>query len=190
MGAEYVETADSEWVLSSTESDGENIIYNVIAPQDDYISRQWGNYSTVYESKVSTAGTMYQILTKDDTANVKVKILTIEPGKELSVQYHNSRAEKWVVLQGQGICIVEDSVRIIRTGDVVDISIKDIHSLRNAGEYLDLIILEIQMGKETIEGDIKRLKETIDTYKPMKKGVLTKSRKTTGDDKSPKIYIY
>ena len=98
----------------------------------------------------------------------KVKKLTVEPGKALSKQYHTHRDEYWVVLQGTGDLYLNFESRVdgeptdfnihIFKGYYIKIDKEVIHKLSNTGEE-PLVIIEIQVGEITEEGDIIRLPE-------------------------------
>jgi mannose-1-phosphate guanylyltransferase len=98
----------------------------------------------------------------------KVKKLTVQPGKSLSKQYHTHRDEYWVVLQGTGELLLDFSnvpedypfMRPldlqVQKGYYIKVDKKVIHKLTNTGNE-PLIIIEIQVGETTDEGDIIRL---------------------------------
>tara|TARA_B100000686_G_C16658733_1_gene899674 strand:+ start:420 stop:773 length:354 start_codon:yes stop_codon:yes gene_type:complete len=107
------------------------------------ILRPWGNYKTV------DSGKGYQI-----------KILTINPKSSLSLQYHDHRAEHWVVISGEGFAVHKntDSEISIKIGSHIGIQKRDIHRLINRSQK-ELIIAEIQLGKVISEEDIVRLED-------------------------------
>lgn len=95
----------------------------------------------------------------------KVKELLVDPGKELSRQYHLHRTEVWKVIDGTGELLLDDidtlhvhsPVRkIITPGDSLSIPLLKIHKLKNIGKVV-LRIIEIQRGKYLEEDDITRL---------------------------------
>jgi cytidyltransferase-like protein len=83
--------------------------------------KDWGHYEVVY-----------------DTPGLKVKTLTVLPGKQTSLQKHFNRDEYW---------FNRDDVKYIPRGEV--------HQLKNQG-FENLTVLEVQVGRCT-EDDIERL---------------------------------
>ena len=88
----------------------------------------------------------------------KIKTITIEPGKSISLQYHLHRKEIWTVLHGAGKAKIGGEKRIILEGDTVTVPVGVVHKLSNPGKT-KLIILESQMGSYCEEDDIVRLEE-------------------------------
>jgi mannose-6-phosphate isomerase-like protein (cupin superfamily) len=95
----------------------------------------------------------------------KVKKLIVEPGQSLSKQYHTHRDEYWVVLEGDGKVILDDEIInpnseaievILNKGFNLKIPKQVIHKLTNTGKS-PLVIIEVQVGESTEEGDIIRL---------------------------------
>lgn len=93
--------------------------------------------------------------------NVKVKELTVDPGKRLSMQRHSKRLEKWFVAEG-----IATLYTINRSSDTellgqyekfstIHIDVNEWHQLANETDK-PLKIVEIQYGDECIEEDIER----------------------------------
>jgi mannose-6-phosphate isomerase-like protein (cupin superfamily) len=87
----------------------------------------------------------------------RVKRIIVTPGKRLSLQKHEHRSEHWVIVAGTGEFTLNDTVRPIKTSDVLFIEVGDVHRVNNTGSE-DLIIIETQMGL-CIEDDIIRLED-------------------------------
>ena len=104
--------------------------------------RQWGYYRILHEVQ-----------------GVKVKELTVNPGKSLSMQRHFERSEYWLVSEGSGQIntLIDDNVvsKAITLHDEVKIPVNDWHQLVNPTE-LPLRIVEIQYGANCEETDIER----------------------------------
>ena len=107
--------------------------------------RVWGYYRVLHE----------------DGKNVKVKELTVEPGKLLSMQRHNNRSEHWFVASGTATVYTinrssdTELLGTFKQFDHIHIPQMEWHQLANEGaEQLKLI--EIQYGNECIEEDIER----------------------------------
>lgn len=106
--------------------------------------RQWGYYRVLH-----------------DVPGCKVKELTVEPGKSLSMQKHFKRNEYWLV--SEGMC---DVVSLMDNGYQLPSKTLTKHSSHNIllGEWHQLSnpydlpcrIVEIQYGSECVEEDIER----------------------------------
>jgi len=84
-----------------------------------------------------------------------LKIITVNPGGKLSLQYHNRRSEFWVVLdKGLEITVNETTWRPDK-GEEIYIPIKARHRLRGVGSQ-PARIMEIWLGRSE-ENDIVRL---------------------------------
>lgn len=107
--------------------------------------RTWGYYRVIHE-----------------TDTHKVKELTVDPGKSLSLQRHQHRSEFWFV--SEGIATVEQSSqdglddlikKELNVYDSTSILIDDWHRLSN-NTLQPVKIIEIQYGNQCIEEDIER----------------------------------
>lgn len=85
-----------------------------------------------------------------------VKIITINPHQELSLQYHEHRDEFWYIISGSGISTIGDDIREVKAGDSCTIDKKVIHRAKAHAE--PLVFLEIALGNFD-ENDIVRLKD-------------------------------
>lgn len=103
--------------------------------------RPWGTYTVIDEGK-----------------GYLVKTITVKPDQKLSVQKHNYRAEHWIVLEGNAKVIKGNKELNLKTGDSIDIDIKEIHSLQNPYKAA-LKILEVQKGSIIDENDIERISD-------------------------------
>ena len=108
-------------------------------------SRAWGYYRVLHEQG------------KD----VKVKELTVDPDKCLSMQRHKDRAEHWFVAEGTAtVYMLNRSTDVELKGvynkfDSLHISKTEWHQLCNESDD-PLKIIEIQYGDNCIEDDIER----------------------------------
>lgn len=108
--------------------------------------REWGYYRVLHEVG----------------KNVKLKELTVEPGKHLSMQRHSKREEFWFVAEGVAslYSIENTTTDEFHVGDYLPhsflrIGLNEWHQLRNEGTE-PLKIIEIQYGEECVEEDIVR----------------------------------
>jgi cytidyltransferase-like protein len=106
--------------------------------------RQWGYYRVLHE-----------------VPGMKVKELTVEPGKSLSMQRHHKRAEYWIVSEGNA-----EVNRAMTSGyalppvrlqkhDEHDVPVGEWHQLTNPFD-VPVKVVEIQYGEQCIEEDIER----------------------------------
>lgn len=93
-----------------------------------------------------------------DESRYKVKRITVEPGNRLSYQKHFKRAEHWVVVEGEGIVILDGKKKSLKKGESIDIPREAAHRIGNAGEK-PLVFIEIQYGDYFGEDDIVRLED-------------------------------
>ncbi len=106
--------------------------------------RQWGYYRVLHE-----------------VPGMKVKELTVNPGKSLSMQRHKLRAEYWIV--SEGIAMVNSHMsggyhlpsKTLRKHEEYKVPVADWHQLTNPFD-VPVKIVEIQYGEQCIEEDIER----------------------------------
>jgi mannose-1-phosphate guanylyltransferase len=103
--------------------------------------RRWGTYKVL---NYTTYGDENKSLTKH---------LFICKGKNISYQTHTYRDEIWTIVDGEGILILEDEARKVSRGDVISIEAGMKHAIK---AITDLTIVEVQIGSELAEQDIKR----------------------------------
>ena len=103
------------------------------------VNRPWGNFKTIHI---------------DD--NFTVKILTIYPNSQISLQYHNNRSEHWIVTKGIANITKGDLKFVLKENEVTFIEKEEIHRIENKEKY-DLVIVEVQTGEKISENDIVRL---------------------------------
>lgn len=105
------------------------------------VHRPWGAYATLKVEK-----------------NYQVKRITIRPGQALSLQYHQQRAEHWVVVQGTALVQIGDKVHPTLPGQYHYIALGERHRLTNIGQD-ELVLIEVQCGDYLGEDDIVRLSD-------------------------------
>ena len=103
--------------------------------------RAWGNFAVLISE-----------------SNCQVKKLVVTPGKRLSLQSHEFRAEHWFVIQGQGIAQLDGAEIILNPGDSIDIPIESKHRISSISE-VDLVFIEVQTGSSFDENDIIRYED-------------------------------
>ena len=86
-----------------------------------------------------------------------IKIITVEPGGRLSLQYHEGRAEFWVVLDPGLEITVGERVWQAAPNEEIFIPRKAAHRVRNVGAG-PARFMEIWIGRSS-EADIVRLQD-------------------------------
>ena len=110
--------------------------------------------------KTQRAWGYYRVLHEQDK-EVKVKELTVDPGKCLSMQRHKDRAEHWFVSEGKASVYTLDAGTdvdlqgVYEKFDSLHIRKTEWHQLCNETDA-PLKIIEIQYGDNCIEDDIER----------------------------------
>lgn len=122
------------------------------ANSSSWILEEWKNPKTI------RPWGWYRIL--DDKSNYKVKELTVEPGKSLSMQKHLHRSELWFVAEGIATLNTFKDHIVQHVGDYtlyqyIIIENQDWHQLQN-NQHCPLRIIEIQYGDKCVEEDIIR----------------------------------
>ena len=102
-------------------------------------NRPWGRFERFTLNELST-----------------VKLVYLDGGKRLSLQYHNNRSEFWKIIKGPVKVQINNDTKTLKTGESITIPKKATHRLIGAGA--DAIILEISLG-EFDESDIVRLED-------------------------------
>jgi mannose-6-phosphate isomerase len=108
---------------------------------EDQSQRPWGRY---------------EILSEGDAH--KVKTIWVNPGKRLSYQRHEKRAEHWFIVQGDARITLNGDTFEMGAGDSLDIEIGDLHRIENIGST-DVIFIEVQTGTYFGEDDIERIED-------------------------------
>ncbi len=103
------------------------------------VHRPWGNYQSL-----------------DSGARYQVKRIVVKRGGRLSLQYHNHRAEHWVVVRGTAKVTIGDQVKTLHENESIYIPLGTPHRLENPGK-IDLELIEVQTGSYLGEDDIVRI---------------------------------
>ena len=106
--------------------------------------RQWGYYRVLHE-----------------VPGMKVKELTVNPGKSLSMQRHQYRAEYWIVSEGQAVVNSQMTggyalpPTVLVPHEEYKVPVREWHQLTNPFD-VPVKVVEIQYGEQCIEEDIER----------------------------------
>jgi mannose-1-phosphate guanylyltransferase/mannose-6-phosphate isomerase len=102
---------------------------------------------------------MFEVLV--DNSTCKVKRITVSAQQRLSLQYHQKRAEHWVVVEGTATVRLGEKTMTIVTGGAVEIPLGALHSLANDTDQ-KLVVIETQTGSYFGEDDIVRVEDPYD----------------------------
>ena len=108
---------------------------------ETYSDRPWGNYHILFQEP-----------------GVWVKRVEVKPATRLSLQKHAQRSEKWVVVNGRGLAIVDNKEIPVGPGTVVDVPLGAVHRIGNNGKE-NLVFIEVATGSYLGEDDIIRLQD-------------------------------
>ena len=131
-------------LLQCVELPGFDELLNVDEHLMDFevFQRPWGIYkTTVLQSEYQS------------------KVLQVKPLAQLSLQYHLHREEHWVVVSGEGLAQVGDSLVPVQPGSVIFIPRGCKHRMTNTSATAQLIIIEAQIGDYFGEDDIVRIED-------------------------------
>ncbi len=103
--------------------------------------RPWGRYLKLFQEP-----------------GVWVKRIEVNPQARLSLQKHGHRSEKWIVVKGRGLAIVDGKEIPVAEGSVVDVPLGAVHRIGNPHQE-PLVFIEVASGKELSEDDITRLQD-------------------------------
>ena len=106
-----------------------------------YVERPWGHYFKLFQE-----------------TGVWVKRVEVNPGARLSLQKHGRRSEKWVMVAGEGVAVVNDKEIPVKPGTVIDIPVGAVHRIGNTGKA-KLVFIEVACGDYLSENDITRLQD-------------------------------
>lgn len=143
-----IDTQDSILIASNAQVDRVREVVALLRekqrPEADTpvrVERPWGHY------EVLSRGPGYQM-----------KRILVKPGGKLSLQYHQHRAEHWVVIKGKAEVTRDDEVFQLMENESTFIPLGSIHRLHNPEQEL-LIIIEVQTGSYLGEDDIVRVED-------------------------------
>ena len=95
----------------------------------------------------------------------RVKRLCVNPGGQLSLQYHHHRSEHWVVVSGEGEVTRNEEELTLGPNESILIPQGAHHRLRNRGDE-PLELIEVQFGTYVGEDDIVRLEDVYGRVRP------------------------
>ncbi|MBC2687829.1 cupin domain-containing protein [Bacillus toyonensis] len=145
LGLSNIIVAASPDGILVSEKDASPRVKELIGDWDQrpmYEERRWGWYRVLDHTKY------------DDGNEVLTKRIGITASKNLSYQYHHNRSEVWTIVKGEGIFVLDNEIRVVRPGDVLEIQPGQKHAIK---AVTDLEFIEVQSGSELVEEDIVRI---------------------------------
>jgi mannose-6-phosphate isomerase-like protein (cupin superfamily) len=103
------------------------------------VTRPWGEFRQFTHNELST-----------------VKVITVNPHEQLSLQYHKRRAEFWRILSGNPIIHIGDKKIEAKQGDEFTVDVEAPHQI--IAQDAPVRVLEISTG-DFDENDIIRLED-------------------------------
>lgn len=110
--------------------------------EHEIFARPWGFYKTTILN-----------------ALFQSKIIHIMPMQALSLQSHDRREEYWIIISGNGVVQIGESVHPVLPGGTYFIPKGCKHRLINNSETETLILTEVQLGDYFGEDDIRRYED-------------------------------
>lgn len=105
------------------------------------VERPWGSYEVLHEEP-----------------GLKVKKITIDPGKRMSLQLHARRSEQWSFISGRGFASIGKYPHHVMAGDCLQVPSMARHRVQNIGDS-PLVFVEVQTGDYLGEDDIVRFED-------------------------------
>ena len=143
-----VETSDAVLITQKEKSQTVKGVFNqlkdsgnAIISEHPFEFRPWGMYRSLHEEK-----------------EFKIKVISVEPGQQLSYQSHKKRSEVWVTVMGDGEVVLNDKIIPVKPGVTVTVPKGVKHRMRNTGSEI-LKFVEVQLGEYFGEDDIIRYQD-------------------------------
>jgi mannose-1-phosphate guanylyltransferase/mannose-6-phosphate isomerase len=113
---------------------------------------------SAFHKKVFRPWGWYKNVEGGDSDGFKIKRIAVYPGKRLSLQSHNKRAEHWVIVRGKAKVQVGEDILILEKDQHVYIPTLALHRIENIGDDL-MEFTETQVGDYLGEDDIIRYED-------------------------------
>jgi len=112
------------------------------AQEHFFEKRPWGSYDILRVEK-----------------GYKLKKITVLPGRRLSYQSHDYRAEHWVVVTGEGVVTLDGKGIQVKRDSYVYVPLNSKHRIENTSTTDILQFIEVQIGTSFSENDFKRYED-------------------------------
>ena len=97
----------------------------------------------------------YKVLETEEGFQLKKLVV---PGRRLSLQSHEFRAEHWFIISGSAISEIDGTQNILGPGDSVDVKAGSKHRI-SCTSLEPLVFIEVQTGSSFDEEDIVRYED-------------------------------
>lgn len=105
------------------------------------VERPWGTYTVLHVGK-----------------KFQIKVIEVDAGKRLSLQFHRRRAEHWTIVGGEARVTKGETTFLAGENETVHIAREVTHRIENVGAA-PLVFVEVQCGDYLGEDDIVRLED-------------------------------
>ena len=105
------------------------------------VERPWGTYTVLHVGK-----------------KFQIKVIEVEAGKRLSLQFHRCRDEHWTIVSGDARVNIGETTLLVGENETVHIPREVTHRIENVGAA-PLVFVEVQCGDYLGEDDISRLED-------------------------------
>ncbi|MFP4473273.1 MAG: phosphomannose isomerase type II C-terminal cupin domain [Candidatus Omnitrophota bacterium] len=109
---------------------------------DTFVERPWGKYFKLYQE-----------------SGVWVKRVEVNPGGRISLQKHDKRSEKWIIVKGVGKAVLDKKEFELTAGDVIEVPVLSEHRMINPSGEAPLVFIEVATGSYLGEDDITRIQD-------------------------------
>lgn len=132
---------ERDFSLQRMVSDYLNVYSRILEQNNREDHRPWGYYEVL-----------------SDRSDHKVKRIVVYPGKRLSLQRHERRAELWTIISGTPIVTRFSEETRLEPGQSIDIPQGVLHRISNPGDE-PVVFIEVQVGDYFGEDDIERFED-------------------------------
>lgn len=124
----------------------------------EIITNNRDKYTSFFDENIKTDRPwgFYEVLVHSD--GYKVKRITVNPGKRLSLQKHKHRTEHWTVVSGTATITLGDITKDFSANESAYIDLEMNHRLAN-NTNIPVQIIEVAVGGVISEDDIIRLED-------------------------------
>ena len=143
-----VETNDAILIANKNQT---QVVKNIVQQLKDKNITAGQNHSKVYRPW----GFYLSIV---DDSRWQLKLISVKPGEQLSLQMHHHRSEHWVVVSGTARVEIDEKISILAENESIYIPLGSKHRLSNPGK-INLTLIEVQSGSYVGEDDIVRFED-------------------------------
>lgn len=109
--------------------------------------RPWGTFEIIHEFAHASG-----------TGESVIKKIVVHPQRRLSLQSHTKRKEHWLIVEGEGIVVLDDEEIMVGPESKIEVKVGTKHRISNTHSEKPLIFIEVSFG-EFDENDIVRFQD-------------------------------